>query len=127
MTLTPRQLELLLWCAGDVLHRRQRGEFPGVQPWNLEVIRALKAEIDAARSNSGSDSECSEPEWESGTQWSARQAAEFLGCSGRQVRYLAKAQRLRGENVDNRWIFNENDVRAYKGDEPTTDGQRRAS
>jgi excisionase family DNA binding protein len=123
MTLTPRLLALALYCAEQALEDRKGGKPPGVSKtgWESELIRALQLAV--ATSDSGTEFDCGEPQSEPGAQWSARQAAEFLGCSDRQVRNLAAAERLPAEKVDGtRWSFKENDVRAYKGD--TTNGRR---
>lgn len=41
-------------------------------------------------------------------------AAELLGCSPRNVRKLAEADRLPGNKIGNRWQFNRDDVEVFR-------------
>jgi hypothetical protein len=110
VSLTVRLLSLALYCAQQELDARRNGKVPGVLPWNAELVHALELEV-VAMSDPGHGSVCTGTELTHDVHLSAREVAEVLGCTDRQVRRIAND--LDGEFVDGRWIFPQAAVREY--------------
>lgn len=111
MSLTERQLEQAIWCAGQELGARRAGKPPGVRPWNAELIRALELEL-ATASSSRQDG-CRDPsdsDHEDQFIGSVR-AARILGWTVRQVqRYAAD---LEAEKISGKLVFRTRNVIEY--------------
>lgn len=109
MTLDERFLRLALWCANQELTARRGGKTPGVQPWNAELVRALKLElaVSGSRQDDVVGVQLSKHE-----EWiGCRDAATILGWTTRQVQ--RRASGLEGRKTSAGWIFPASVVEEY--------------
>jgi excisionase family DNA binding protein len=106
--LTSDEARAAYYCAAALIRHRQRSGEP-IPDWLRRHFGQLDAQIRA--SQSGQEWDCGAEELSQDKLITAREAAQVLGCSKRQVQRLAGD--LDGQIIGGRWLFSSSAVAEY--------------
>jgi hypothetical protein len=103
------ELRAAYYCAADVIRTRQRAGQP-IPQWLRQHFAHLDSLISSA-SQLGRESDAGGEQLDPDKLITAKEAADMLGCSKRQVQRLASD--LDGQIVGGRWLFRQSSVTPY--------------